>query len=260
MRSSGSILMILLMFAPYAFAQTGIASFWDEVGYVYSEGLYDKPNLYSTFGLGAAWAGTFPNDEELLGPIGGYGERVSNTAEILNYPGKFPYVFGAAVLSWWVGYVAGWDEIAIAGRDVTAALLLGGANVMLVKTLVGRARPRMRLGAYEFDHFAVNDDWMSTPSADAMISFAWASVLTERTKSWPVAIGSYALATAASWSRINKRAHWPSDVCLGALIGILYGRACGKYGGTILESTDGGLDVGMYVDPMTGFVGVGFSW
>jgi membrane-associated phospholipid phosphatase len=254
------LLLVSLLLPSYVWADTGLGSFWDEVGYVYSEGLYDKPNLYAAVGLGAAWAGTFPYDEQLLSPIGGEGETARDTAEILNYPGKIPLVFGASVLSWGIGYLAGWDEVSGVGRDVTASLLMGGFNVMLVKSLVGRGRPRTRMGGYEFDHFAIDDDWMSLPSGDAMAAFAWASVLTERTGSWPVAIGSYALATGVAWARINKRAHWPSDVCLGALIGILYGRACGKYEKAKIEADSGGLDVGMYVDPARGFAGVQLSW
>ncbi|MCP4230185.1 MAG: phosphatase PAP2 family protein [bacterium] len=243
-----------------ATAGTGLGSFWDEVGYVYSEGLYDETNLYTAAGFGAVWAGTFPNDERLLSPIGGEGATARDTAEILNYPGKLPYVIGASALTWGVGYLAGWDEVAGTGRDVTAALLMGGLTVTALKATVGRARPRMRTGAYDFDVFTTDDDWQSLPSGDAAVAFAWASVLTERTKSWPIAIGSYALATAASWSRVNKRAHWPSDLCLGALIGILYGRACGKYGAIERDDRRDTIDIGMYVDPVRGFAGVQLSW
>lgn len=253
-------LLFFVILSSIALANADFASFCDEVGYVYSEGLYDKPNLYTSIGFGAAWAGTFPNDEELLGPIGGYGERANDAAEVLNYSGKFHYVFGISAITWGAGYIFGWDEISSTGRDLTAAVLLSSVNAVLVKAVVGRVRPRMRMGAYEFELFTTDDDWQSLPSGDAAVAFAWASVLTERTRSWPIAIGSYTLATAASWSRINKRGHWPSDICLGALIGILYGRACGKYGRVISEESPEGLNVGMYIDPGTGFAGVQLSW
>ncbi len=260
MKISVLLFFFLLIISRLTFAGTGLGSFWDEIGYVYSDGLYDKPNLYAGIALGAAWAGTFPNDERLLSPLGGEGERARKTAEILNYPGKIRLVFGASALSWGIGYLAGWDDVAGAGRDVIAAVLLSSLNTVLVKTVVGRARPRMRTGAYDFDVFTSDDDWQSLPSGDTTVAFAWASALAERTGSLPVAIGSYALATAVAWSRIHKRAHWPSDVCLGALIGILYGRACGKYDKAKTEADSGGIDVGMYVDPVRGFAGVQLSW
>lgn len=260
MKNIAFLSLLLLLLPSCVWADAGLGSFWDEIGYVYSEGLYDKTNLYVAAGGGVAWAATFPNDERLLSPIGGEGKRASDTAEILNYPGKIPLVFGASVLSWGIGYLAGWDEVAATGRDVTAAVLLSGLNAVLIKTVVGRARPRTRVGAYRFAPFTGDDDWQSLPSGDTTVAFAWASTLTERTGSWSVAVGSYALATAVAWSRVSKRGHWPSDVCLGALIGIAYGRACGKYEKARNEADSGGLDVGMYVDPIRGFAGVQLSW
>jgi membrane-associated phospholipid phosphatase len=254
-------LSLFLSFLPRsALADAGLDSFWGEIGYVYSEGLYDETNAYMAAGFGAAWAGTFPNDERLLSPLGGEGETARDVAEILNYPGKAPIVLGVSALSWGIGYLTGWDDVAVTGRDVTVAALLSGLNTALVKSVVGRARPRTRVGAYKFTPFTGDDDWQSLPSGDTTVAFAWASVLTERTGSLPVAIGSYALATSVAWSRINKRAHWPSDVCLGALIGILYGRACGKYGNVGSEENPDGVVVGMYIDPLRGFAGVQLSW
>jgi undecaprenyl-diphosphatase len=62
---------------------------------------------------------------------------------------------------------------------------------------------------------------MSFPSTHATIAFAAAYVIGKAEKSWRGA--SFVLAVAVALSRIYLGNHYPSDVVVGALLGLLVG-------------------------------------
>jgi membrane-associated phospholipid phosphatase len=93
------------------------------------------------------------------------------------------------------------------------ALVLDGA---ILKRIVGRERPAVSNGRTVFVPGSSND---SFPSGHATEAFAIASVISARSKSWPIPVVAYGLATIVAMDRINTRNHYASDVVAGALIG-----------------------------------------
>jgi membrane-associated phospholipid phosphatase len=91
----------------------------------------------------------------------------------------------------------------------------------VIKWIVGRGRPFVggKANAFNFVHFAGTEAYASFPSAHAITAFALAFAVGAV---WPrarVAMMTYAVLIAGS--RLVLLAHHPSDVVVGALIGVV---------------------------------------
>jgi undecaprenyl-diphosphatase len=124
-------------------------------------------------------------------------------------------------LAWWRRAGSFWAGDAVRRLlwpGLWAFLLSGGAG-QVVKRLVNRPRPEIgfqapdeAIGAYSF------------PSGHAATSFALAFViwqLTRRTRYAPWGWLGWVLAALVGYSRIYRGVHYPGDVLLGAVIGLL---------------------------------------
>ena len=99
---------------------------------------------------------------------------------------------------------------------VNATLITEGA-----KTLTGRGRPNIIEDAGEFEGPRMGKGFNSFPSGHTSAVFAVATVLANRhpKQKWLY----YGMATAVGFARVRKSAHFPSDVLVGAGIGIYAG-------------------------------------
>ena len=99
--------------------------------------------------------------------------------------------------------------------------------VELLKITTQRPRPTINGGTVR-NHNADGEFFTggsSFPSGHAAGAFALATVVSERTRERPwVAPVAYGLASMVTVSRITARQHFPSDVFVGAVLGVLVGR------------------------------------
>lgn len=116
-----------------------------------------------------------------------------------------------------VGLLSGNARIRRAGERISAGLLLAGTLGVITKEVVGRRRPDLTGGAYQFKPFSGRDGW---PSGHTTMAFALAASVSDEVHSTPVTIGLYSAATLTGWSRLNDNRHWLSDVLAGAALGI----------------------------------------
>jgi membrane-associated phospholipid phosphatase len=103
------------------------------------------------------------------------------------------------------------------GAQLAASGALAAASFGLLKVATGRSRPDVGQGAYEFHPFAGGG---SFPSGHAAMAFALATTLGDASHSTWVTAGLYVIATGTAWSRVYDERHWPSDVFLGAALGV----------------------------------------
>jgi membrane-associated phospholipid phosphatase len=105
-----------------------------------------------------------------------------------------------------------------AGRDsLEAQFWAAGIVTPLLKRSFGRARPSQGEGAHSFKPFKSGRE--SFPSGHATSAFAFATAVAGHYDHWIVPTLVYTMATGVALSRVNDRAHFPSDVLAGALIG-----------------------------------------
>jgi len=120
------------------------------------------------------------------------------------------------------GKVFGNEKSGRIARDgLTASILAGGIITPLIKSVTGRSRPNQDRGSNSFEALGGNH---SLPSGHTTQAFALASVIAHHYDSRWVKGASYGLASLVGLSRIEKDAHYASDVLAGAAIGYFVGR------------------------------------
>ena len=121
-----------------------------------------------------------------------------------------------------------------AGRDsLEAEIWAGGVVTPVLKRMFGRARPVQDEGTHKFHPF--NSKYESFPSGHSTNAWAAATGIASHYDGWIVPTIAYTIATGVSFSRVTDRAHFPSDVLAGALIGRAVAKsiAMGHKGGRI---------------------------
>ncbi|MBD0316308.1 MAG: phosphatase PAP2 family protein [Nitrospiraceae bacterium] len=118
---------------------------------------------------------------------------------------------------WWLSK----PSITTAGIQTLWAHGIAALAANIVKHLLGRPRPKfVHSGEWQFaPSWASGLD--SFPSGHTTASFAVATVLAKRFP-WCAALG-FALAAFVGLSRVLRGSHFPTDVCGGAVMGLLSG-------------------------------------
>jgi hypothetical protein len=115
------------------------------------------------------------------------------------------------------GYFAHDQRLMDTGIEaLESSLFAGGIVTPAIKEAAGRARPIANLGKHSFDPFEAQ----SFPSGHSTSAFAIATAVASRYDDTPLVPAiAYTFATSVAIARVYDRAHFPSDVVAGALIG-----------------------------------------
>ena len=117
---------------------------------------------------------------------------------------------GGAVATYTIGRVFDAPKVAAVGGDLIEAQLVAGASTFALKQAIGRTRP--------------DGESRSFPSGHASGTFAAATVV-QRHFGLKGAIPAYTAAVLISGARLQANSHYPTDLIMGAAVGILSGRA-----------------------------------
>lgn len=107
------------------------------------------------------------------------------------------------------------------GQMLLNATACTAGIVEALKIGLGRARPYVPGDSGRFTGPSLSPDYHSMPSGHTANAFAMATVLSGKYPDWSPVL--YGLALAVGLSRIELGVHWPSDVVIGAGIGLLVG-------------------------------------
>ncbi|HEX3867332.1 MAG TPA: phosphatase PAP2 family protein [Gemmatimonadaceae bacterium] len=160
--------------------------------------------------------------------------RLVNDLTVVN---EQPLTIGAA-LTYGIGRLAGSPLIADVGLHTTETLVLTVAMSELIRSPLGRERPRVsQTTQYKFKFGGGFTDFAarSYPSIHAAAAFGTAAALTseigERSTraEWIVGPVLYTAALIPPLSRIYLDQHWASDIVAGAFLGTLLGNKVVQY-------------------------------
>jgi len=114
------------------------------------------------------------------------------------------------------------EETAISALE---SFIFSGLICSSLKVVSGRSRPYREEGSGKFYGPTFDNSKLSLPSGHATVAFSLASVIASEYDNLFIDIGAYTVASLTALSRVYHDKHWTSDVALGAVIGILVGRA-----------------------------------
>ena len=117
---------------------------------------------------------------------------------------------GGAVATYLIGRAVNKPKLALLGGDLVEAQFLSGVTTFVLKHAIRRGRP--------------DGEPRSFPSGHAAGTFAAAAVI-QRHFGVKAAIPAYSAAVIISGARLQANSHYPTDIILGAAIGVLSGRA-----------------------------------
>ena len=153
--------------------------------------------------------------EKIVAPIGP-GRRVDAVTNTVNSFGTPQVLVPALAASYFLGNRDDKDTAEMAVSALASAAIMTQG----MKYITGRARPNMP-DAGQFSGPSSGKAHDSFPSGHTAAAFAVATVLANRhpDQKWLY----YGLATAVGAARVRKSAHFPSDVLVGAAVGIYAG-------------------------------------
>jgi len=143
----------------------------------------------------------------------------ANLARVLSTIGTGGYWIAAAVLVAVTALLIDRRRLAAWALQVGCALAVSGLAAIVVKVIVGRARPRaLDQGEWGFRWFQLGYRFNSFPSGHAAIAASLAAALClRRPAAWP---GAILLWLALAGGRVMTGAHFVSDVLAGGAVGI----------------------------------------
>lgn len=135
--------------------------------------------------------------------------------DVLNNAGDGVYVLAADSLL----FSLGGDREKKTAIKVVEGLAVSGAISYAGKVIFGRQRPSATDNPNSFKWFDFSDN--AYPSGHTTVAFACAAIIGD---TYDIGWITYPIATLTGIARIYKKAHWPSDVLLGAVIGVITGK------------------------------------
>lgn len=117
-----------------------------------------------------------------------------------------------------VGLVTSNSNFTMASLQIGAGILLTTATTMAMKSLFHRPRP---YDNYPGElHPLQYEKSYSFPSGHTSVAFATATSLSLQMRKWYVAVPAFLWAVTVGYSRMYLGVHYPSDVLVGALVGV----------------------------------------
>lgn len=145
----------------------------------------------------------------------------------LGHSAKYLYASAAAFLVF--RFVVRRPRWSRAGALVFGAIFVPGVLINVLKVLIGRVRPHLLIEEQQWGFVPMTFDYdtSSMPSGHSSTIFGLALALSVLFPRWRMLW--FGLAAVVALSRVITAAHYPSDVIVGAYIGLTFGAAWAKW-------------------------------
>lgn len=198
----------------------------------------------------------FKNDQEITNTITAHRshltEQISNVGNFLGSGAILPIAAG----SYFLGVLYQDNKLKRVGLFTVGASIASAIATTVVKNTFERVRPNENRGPYNFFEKG-NASFYSGHTAEA---FTLATVISEMYKEdYPIIPWiSYGLASITAYARVHDKAHWASDVIIGAAAGHLITKLA--LSSMNHDTNRGGLEIYPTFDPMTGTAMINFEY
>jgi membrane-associated phospholipid phosphatase len=199
----------------------------------------------------------FKNDQEIMNVIqNNKTEVTSSVAKIGNFLGSTPGSMSIAAGSYFLGVCFKDNKLKSAGLFMVGASLATSIVVGAAKVAFGRARPNTGTGPYNF-----HSGGLSFYSGHTTEIFTIATVISEMYKKDHPVIPyvAYGIAAITGYARMHDKAHWASDVMVGAIAGHFITKLALNY---VLGDKENSRGIQIYpgIDPKTGTYSLLMAW
>lgn len=180
-------------------------------------------------GIAGVTAGSFFIDKSIRKTVAkNHNGTMDDITDIGHNYGNAVYMILLSGTAYLTGKLIRNNDIAETSRMILETLAYAGIITTVLKVGLGRARPSLDKGPYDFFNFNINNDYLSLPSGHATVAFAVSSVLAAKINNTYASIALYGLAGLTMYQRIYSDRHWFSDTILGAAISTIIGNAIVK--------------------------------
>jgi membrane-associated phospholipid phosphatase len=107
------------------------------------------------------------------------------------------------------------------GKLLIKGFIFSGVTAQILKYVAGRARPRLSFETLFYGP-STGDSYHSFPSGHTTVAFCFAYILAGHFPRYRNYF--YLLASIMAFERVEDLKHFPSDVCAGAIIGVVIAR------------------------------------
>ena len=104
-----------------------------------------------------------------------------------------------------------------------------GMITSVLKTAVGRARPKSGLGNWHFEPFSKEGSLHSFPSGHSSLSITMAHAIAKQFEKTWMKVGVYAIGAIPPISRLIDNAHWITDIAFSTALSIIVVDSIDKY-------------------------------
>ncbi len=176
---------------------------------------------------------------------------LGNIGDIYDTPGPAYFTVGLVSSMYGVGKIIDDKKLIKTTELMIRSLIISSLFTTSLKLIIGRARPYIKTGPHQFNHFNLKTDgrYSSMPSGHTSSIFSMMTVIAKQYNTMWVKVPAYTFAVSVGMQRINEGKHWASDVLLGGVIGYLVGK-------TIVERSGGGSN-SLSIQPGINSKGIG---
>lgn len=231
------IFLVFILFYPsYLVSESAEKSIWDiligdfnsafdDLGFIVNDiGNSDEYTAMKYGGILIGTAALVPADMPLYNYINDNqveGSFEESLLKVTDHFGTIPVADGLAIGTYLTGLAIGDEYVRTTGRLMVETLVLSGFITITSRVIIGRSRPYNLKGNGTFNPFTFDYFYHSFPSGHITISFALATLLSQRIDTWWAYTGFYTLALLNTASRLYFSGHWASDTFISASIGTL---------------------------------------
>jgi membrane-associated phospholipid phosphatase len=210
-------------------------------------------------GIAGITAGSFFIDKSIRNTVAkNHTSTLNDITKVGEYFGTAQYMVILSGATYLTGKIIQNNDVSETGRMLLETLAYAGIITTVLKVGLGRARPYMEKGPYDFFNFNIKDNYLSLPSGHTTVAFAISSVLAAKIKNTYASIALYGLAGLTMYQRIYSDRHWFSDAFLGAAISTVIGNAIVELNECTKKTSENSLTIFPLVQTQS--IGLSFTY